>query len=191
MINLKEKILIYQKKYGLHFINNILNENDFKEKIIKKTLFLNIKKNKISLSERCYCLTNEIKTLLKCPNCNTLLKFNSFNKGYNKYCSVKCSNIIRNKSIKNKEKIKQTNLKKYGKITYLTTEKCLEIRKKKNLEKYGVEHNFKSKEVQKKSIETKEKKYGFSSSFSDKKVRIKIKETNLKKYGFTNPSLNE
>ena len=46
-----------------------------------------------------------------CPTCGNRCKLNSFNKGYYLHCSRKCQNSDE----QFKEKIKQTNFKKYGK----------------------------------------------------------------------------
>ena len=70
-------------------------------------------------------------------------RFESFNYGYHMYCSMKCTG----KSLDRLEKIKCTNLERFG---YDNAVKSPEIRtkiKNTNLEKYGVEYPLQSSEI--------------------------------------------
>ncbi len=114
----------------------------------------------------------------KCIICNKKTKYNSFHKGYNKCCSIKCSNKLR----------ENTNFNKYG-YTYVTKDPFIfEKIKQTNLKKYGVDIILKDKN---KMINAIQKKYGVNNVFQSKIIKEKIKQTNLKKFGVENPSQNK
>jgi len=104
-----------------------------------------------------------------------------------------------------KDKIKETNLERYGVTTYLNTESCrqktidsiitqmpeiIEKRKKTNLEKYGVEHSFQSETVKEKSKETHIKNLGVDNPGKSKIIQQKIINTNIQKFGTKRPLQN-
>ena len=102
----------------------------------------------------------------------------------NGYCN-KCTTI--NKIIKQK----QTFLKNYG---VENPNKIKDIRDKikiTNLEKYGTEYSIQNVEVKNKIKKTMLKKYGVENPLQNKDIRDKIKITNLKKYGTEYSSQNE
>ena len=100
----------------------------------------------------------------KCLVCGKKTKFLTINKGYNKYCSTKCS--------ANSEVVKENF-------------------KKTMLKRYGVEHPMKSKEIKEKFIKTNNEKYGGNSPFCSEKVRNKWRKNNIKKYGVDVPFKTE
>ena len=63
---------------------------DIYENILKETAFLD-KFNKVSLSERLYCLYNNLKDRKKC-NCGKYTLFLSLSDGYREYCCNRCIN---------------------------------------------------------------------------------------------------
>jgi len=63
--------------------------------------------------------------------------------------------------------------------------------KKTNLQKYGVANPFESKAIQNKIKETNLQKYGVENPFESKDIQNKIKETNLYTYGVENPMQSE
>ena len=73
------------------------------------------------------------------------------------------------------EKIKKTNLKRYGSESYL---QCDEYKKKnkETLEKLGVQNVFQLEEVKKKSKETMIKKYGVEHNTQNKEIAKQIGE---------------
>ena len=122
------------------------------------------------------------------------------NKMNEKHClekyGVKSTNQLNSK----KEKVKQTNLEKYGvENPFQDSERM----KKAYREKLGVDNPFQSEEVKEKTKQTKLKRYGNANYRNDEKikqtnlekygvehnwqsdeVKEKIKQTNLKRYGF-------
>lgn len=73
------------------------------------------------------------------------------------------------------EKIKKTNLKRYGSESYL---QCDDYKKKnkETLEKLGVQNVFQLEEVKKKSKETNLKKYGVEHNTQNKEISKKASE---------------
>jgi len=122
-----------------------------------------------------------------CTKCGNVTNYINISKGYFEFCSSKCSNS----SMIKKEKIKQTNLRKYGVEYPSQNEEVKRKMKRTYLMKYGVEHVFWNKEIREKRTQTNLKKFGFETPFQNKGIKEKIKLTNLKKYGVENQSQNE
>lgn len=134
---------------------------------------------------------NEIDSYSLCA-CGNRVTFNkNWLDGYRKTCSNKCaqnSDVV-------KEKIKTTNIKKYG---VDNVAKNSEIKAKiaaTNIERYGCTASFQNEIIKQKGIDTMFAKYGVDSyskteEFKSKpsymltdEFRTKSIETNLKKYG--------
>ena len=93
--------------------------------------------------------------------CLNKCNFKSFKEGYNHHCSYSCAqndDVVQNKI----------------KIT--------------NLEKYGVEHAAQSEEIKKKTEQINLEKYGTTYAAQSEYVKNKIRQTNLERYGVDNYS---
>ena len=101
--------------------------------------------SRTSISERVYCIENNIKEYPKCPECSEDVKYLK-SKKYAEYCSPKCSS----NSVKTRE-----------------------LRKETTLQRYGVECNLQNEEQKKTIAETNIKKYGFKCSLQNNEVRTK------------------
>lgn len=190
------------------------------DKINKYPLNLNIK----IFTQKYYNYINNLNNIPICKNCNNEVSFNINKKKYNEFCSTKCVrnnidvNIKRNntmeikynkKNYNNRNKAKNTNLKKYGvenisqineiklkkkKIfnekygvdSYTQTKNYLQKTKNTNLKKYGVESHNQNKEIKEKKKISYLKKYGVDSPLKSEIIREKIKNTNMLKYGVEN-----
>lgn len=133
----------------------------------------------LTFSERLYWYYhnwNGYKQL--CPVCGCPSKFHNFRKGYNKYCSIKCSNKDEDKKLKTKE----TCVERYGGVGYASPI-ISNAAKETCLEKYGSKNPRENEEINNKIKETCIKRYGTTSPLGSKKVWDKIKQTNLEKYG--------
>lgn len=98
---------------------------------------------------------------------------------YGKYaCSRRCAS----------NKIKQTNLEKYGVENPFQNEEIKDKIKSTNIKNLGVEYPSQSKEVREKIKTTNLEKFGVENPFQNESVKEKIKQTNVKKYGVENPS---
>jgi len=125
-----------------------------------------------------------------CKTCGKETIFNKL-KGYREYCNTRCVNT--NINIRNK--IKQTNLKRYGIENFNNIDK----RQITNLKIYGVKNGFESKVIKDKIKETCLQKYGVENSYQIKNIRDKAlslahsisankkrENTMLKNWGFKN-----
>jgi len=88
--------------------------------------------------------------------------------------------ILTKEEIKNK--IKETNRKKYGTDYGFQSEIIKQKIKESCLKKYGVEYSLQNKEVKNKGKETCLKKYGTEFASQSEIIKEKIKATNLEKY---------
>lgn len=169
------------------YIKEILNNKKYTESYIKKkypklyneVIIFNQNLN-ISWLNKLYNYIYKIKGK-KCENCGEQLKFKEkFYIGYGKYCSKKCT------SRATREKVKQTNLKKYGVEYPLQNEEILNKLKQTNLKKYGVESTLSDNNVKNKIKQINLEKYGFENPSKSNEIKNKRKQTNLKKYGVDN-----
>lgn len=90
-----------------------------------------------------------------------------------------------------KEKIQETNMKKYGSTTPAGNAEIREKAKKTSLERYGVEYPSQFKEVQDKMKRTNLERYGVENVFLNEAVREKSKQTIFERYGVENASQNK
>jgi hypothetical protein len=112
----------------------------------------------------------------KCGNKKTMeyrRYLKSLNNGGYYTCSSKCS----------LEKIKQTNLKNYGKESTFQVEEFKNKSKQTCLENNGVEHPLKSNIIKNKLKQTNLKNYGKESTFQVDELKNKSKQTCLDIYG--------
>ena len=149
-----------------------------------------------SIQEKMYLLFKGEEQF--CPICGNKSKFISYSKGYLVTCSSECAKKwhskhltelnIKNASDKEKrkaieEKMKQSNLKKYG-VPYpnqstLIKEKRLQTVKNK----YGVENIFQLQEIKEKIRKNSIEKYGTDIPSKSEEVKNKAVKTNLEKFG--------
>jgi hypothetical protein len=128
----------------------------------------------------------------KCIHCGNITKLISINKGYRKFCSVKCAKQYQSKNSDNislmLEKRKKTNIKKYGTDHPMKTEIGKQHFNDAIKKKYNVDHYSKTPEFKEKCKETWTENYGVDHPSKIKATLDKIKKTNLEKYGVDNAS---
>ena len=122
---------------------------------------------------------SHVKIEVKCDICGRKkeLKFQVYNKCYNNGLIYVCNNC----SI---EKIKKTNMEKYGCECSLNNKDIQEKMKKNCLEKYGVEFSSQRQDVRKKISEINSKNYC-------DEIRQKTIKTNIERYGCETPTQNK
>ena len=146
-----------------------------------------------------------------CKICGKPTSFINAIDGYRIYCSSKCANLdptVRDKINSNMteekrrvkiNKIRETNIKKYGVASVLqldeNRQKCKEaissesvIKKRQEtcLKRYGAVNPMQSKEIQNKIKKTNLKRYGTENVFASDYGKNKIKQTCLDRYGCEN-----
>lgn len=82
-----------------------------------------------------------------------------------------------------KEKVRQTNVERYGKPRYSQTSEGKQKIRETMLKRYGVGHSMQNPEILAKAQATNLQRYGYKSTLSSPEVRKKTHATNLKKYG--------
>jgi hypothetical protein len=140
-----------------------------------------------------------------CPECGKGIKFNSFKKPYNKFCSIKCglrSNITKNKrkqtckhkyGVDNPAKNDKVRSKIASKLSAtMSSEKVIAKRKKTCLQKYGNEnYNNRDKMVLTKlsNIDSKGQNSFDRFSLSIKQTILESKQNHLNQTKFTKTQL--
>lgn len=133
------------------------------------------------ITERLYCIRNNITEQPVCKKCNTPIKFARHLSRYGSYCSRICSET----SSERYNKIQQTCLDRYGYITLAKNSDIQTKIKQTNKEKYGVEFPLQSKQIHDRTVQTGFERYGCHPlQFSEFKKQAEI--SNLEKYGVTN-----
>jgi hypothetical protein len=156
-------------------------ENGFLEKyhqIINTTSFLF---NNPSMSQRVWHIINDKPAANKCnnPECNNSTTFLSFIRGYLGTCCNRCAQKVPETC----EKIRATNMKKYGHAYGLQSSEIKEKRVSTCLEKYGVDNVSKLDIISARKKETCLKNYGVSWILQD---TDRIQHGVMKKYGVDN-----
>ena len=146
--------------------------------------------NEISLTTRAFHAVfhkNERPTCLTCgkelknANCKNKLAKN-WREGFSRFCSPHCGQV--NEEVKNK--LKTTNLNRYGnEYTFLSEEKR-QLAKKTMLKRYGCEYAQQNKTIKEKSSKTMKKLYGNENALSCEKFKekmlISIRKNQFKKF---------
>lgn len=134
-----------------------------------------------SIQEKLYRLVHNIVDTPKCK-CGNFVKFKSFSKGYHTFCSLKCAE----NDEEVRKKISNTLDIKYGKDRHVITEKI----KQTNISKYGCENPMQNELIKEKTKNTNIKKYGVVCTLHAENIRDKVKEAWIKTYGCENPMQN-
>ncbi len=118
-----------------------------------------------------------------CPVCGKETRWQSFDRGYLKHCSYKCTQND-NKVV---EKREYSLMEKYGVKNPYQAEEIKEKIKSTNMQRYGVEYNLQRAETIQQTKKTKYERYG-SETYNN---RDKAKKTCLEKYGVNSYSKTE
>lgn len=115
------------------------------------------------ISEVIVMIIHDVEMNNKCEICNKETSLDTVNKTFRTFCSNKCSN---NKNSSKFDKIKQTNL-----------------------ERYGETHNF--NHTKEKRHITMMEKYGNLYPMQIPEIRKQIETTNIARYGYKNPAKSQ
>ena len=163
---------------------NLLRSNKDVDKYLTDLVLINPwMKNK---KNAFWFVKNELYEGLKCKKCGKHLSPKQIRDNH-EYCSAKCAQ----NDDELRERLKKTNLDKYGVEYGLQNDEIKEKIKKTNLERYGVENIFSSKEMRDKRDRGFLEKYGTIYPAASKKVRAKIANTNMERYGSATPFGNK
>lgn len=127
--------------------------------------------------QRCWHIINGLPSIPLC-SCGKELKWNTKDQVYRRFCSSKCahnSDIVR-------DAIKETCLDRYGKTTYLSTDRAKADYKEEMVKRFGVDNPFKSTDVQEQIKETISRKYGVTNVSSLDWIKDRITKTHQIRY---------
>lgn len=130
-------------------------------------------------------LYHSLNAIIPVCICGKLVKWKEYR--YRTFCSSKCS--MSTDAIKNK--IKETNILKYGCENPLQNKDVYAKLQATNIERYGHKRALDNAEIKNKSIQTTIKNYGVSCSLSSPIVQEKIRNTNQERYGVNYPQEND
>ena len=200
-INDEYIINLFIRKSGTIETNNIVKLNKHKYSQDIENYLLNRYKDSESFTETIYRIYYQIENRPVCPTCGNKVKYLGKNK-YRKHCSLSCST----KDVVIQQKIKQTNLKRYG-CEYASQSNIIKEKFKNTcIQKYGVSSPLLNSEIHKKTRKTKLEKYGYENftnrnkandtikqkfgdiMFKTQYFKNKVKENNLLNYGVAHHS---
>ena len=186
------------KKWILNnlFINNKLNKirlrkeyvlsnKNYFDIIYNKTSFLD---NNSSMSERLYCILNNIKSKTTCKNinCNNKVNYINFYLGYHRFCSTRCAS----NDFDVKQKVIKTCNEKYGKNHPQLNDKIRQKSINTIIKKYKQNSFSKTKLFKQKMRDNCIKKSGKDNYMHVNHIKNKLKQTNLIRYGHEVASKN-
>lgn len=157
----------------------------------------------ISFQEKLYWYINNIDTYPLCPTCGKRLKLINTRTGYQKYCTKKCSNSnpdkkeLANKIMQErwggfgnaskaiKERVTQTNLKRYGVECVFQDKNKQEQIKQTIIERYGGQGNA-SEILKKKQQKTLMERYGVNNIMQRQEIKDLHVKHSLERCGYVN-----
>ena len=138
--------------------------------------------SKIGYKQRIWHIINNQLSLKTCVICGNPVQWDEGNKRYSDTCCKECF-LEYSKSDIIKDKIKQTNIQKYGAETYSQTEEGKLKQQQTCLRKYGVDNPAKASDYKEKTRNTCLQKYGVDNSAKIANYKEKTCNTCLQKYG--------
>ncbi len=172
-----KKFFLEDNKSGLKTREDYI-EKKYNDIFLKINYFIgkNFLNKNLQFKEKIYLFINNIIEHPKCGNCGKELKFKkSLKEGYGSYCSIKCNN----QSKEQREKINKTFNEKFGGHP-MNSNKVKDKVKKTNLEKYGVDNIFKDSDY---IIKKTKEKLGVTNPNKLNSVKEKKRNTNIERYG--------
>ena len=117
-----------------------------------------------------------------CKTCGKPTKFDKMSKGYRRFCCYSCAT----KNNETQEKMKATNIQKYGVPNAFMADEVKEKMKQTCLERYGVEYASQSEDFQDRVRQTNLEKYNVERPAQSTIIMERMKQTCLERYGVDN-----
>jgi hypothetical protein len=140
-----------------------------------------------SNTELLYLYINNLPEPPKCECGCKLFWLNGIYKGYGECSDKKCT--FRIQKISNR--IKATNLERYGVENAAQAEVVQRKMKSTMVERYGVENPGQSEEIRQKVIATNQERYGVENAAQADATKAKMKQSSIERYGVENPGQSE
>lgn len=174
-MNIQQELQNILKKKGFRNYSKGLNERDDLKKILREQF------GDLDVPQLFYLgLNPHIDYICACGN---IKSFKTLQDGFRTFCSSTCPNKKKLQSQKISEKWRNRTEQEVVKI--------FEKVKKTNLERYGRDNPAKNKDVRQKTEQTNLKRYGSKTPFESNIIQNKIKSNNIKKYGVEYPFQNK
>jgi hypothetical protein len=160
----------------------------------------------IPFKEKFYLIENLLTDTPKCE-CGNSVKFIDMINGYRKFCSRRCaydSDSVKkskketciekwgvdnpSKAKEIKDKVKKTNITKFGHEWATKSDLIKEKIKDKFIENWGVDNPSKVKEVRDKAKLTMVEKFGVEHAMHSNDIKNKVKDKFIENWGVDNPS---
>lgn len=136
--------------------------------------------------EKLYWYYHDLHERPKCKMCNNFVKFINFKIGYQEYCCIRCVNSDPDK----KEKVKQTNIKKYGGVAPACSKEVRSKMEQTIFEKYGVKYVAQVEEIKNRARQTNIERCGGCGNASEQ-LKKKQKQTLELLFGVQNYTQSE
>ena len=107
-----------------------------------------------------------------CGTCGKPTKFDKMSKGYRRFCCYSCAT----KNNETQEKMKATNIQKYGVPNAFMADEVKEKMKQTCLERYGVDNYRKTAECVNRINDTKRKNHTFGTSKPEKELEVELRK---------------
>lgn len=119
------------------------------------------------------------------PKCNNIVSWITIKGKFSKYCSKKCRGC--HNSSKSRKKSKETCLEKYGEDNPMLIKEFKDKIIETNTKRYGVPYTTMDTNTRKKMENTNIERYGVKTTLLVPAVMDKIAKTNIKNLGVANP----
>lgn len=132
------------------------------------------------LSERIYCVRNGITGRVLCNHCHTNpVKFDVRISSYNKTCSNRCGAL----NADAKEKVRKTNLERYG-VEYTSQAEIMKQRSAQTIrDRYGCDHVMQSEDIKGRVTRTMKERHGVDWAQQSKEIQQKSQITSKSRNG--------
>jgi len=132
-----------------------------------------------NMSERVFCIVNNLTATPTCKGCQNPVKFGGFKKGYNLYCGGECRNAC--SDVKDKRRL--TNMNRYGGASPMNSDEVKEKSKTTMDIVYGVENPSQLGDVKEKKKATLRANYGVENPSQSDEIQQRKRKTYQRKYG--------
>jgi len=171
----------------------IKNNKSLYSEVIQYTKFLS---NDSKITERVYCIINNIYKPVKCSVCNTwFVKFARFSSWYEKYCCSSCrkegvklsckehfENETEEKRLERLNNYNKSIKEKYGVENISQSDIIKQNKIQNSIEKYWVEHFSKTDEFKKNKKKKEFEKFDWKYFLQTDEAKNKIKKTMIKNH---------
>lgn len=142
-----------------------------------------LEENSLTTKKLVWLILHDANEIPRCSACGGSVAFENGKR----FCSTRCSS----RSFDVQEKMKRTNIERYGTTNPSQSDEVQRKIRATNMERYGVECVLQSQQVQKKIRETNLELYGAENPFASIEIQKRIAGIMLERYDSTNAAKAE